>query len=562
MSSSKTASAAIPGALFAALVTLPGLWSGTLWDDSETAYGEVAREVLLTGNWIVMHQNLLPWFVQPPLYFWIAALFAHWFGAGSFAMRLPSALATIAAGALLAGSVARLAGARAGIIASFVLSSCLIQAVLGRLATMDAMLDTFVLWAILAAARAFGLRERDDGHAHAAALFAAAVAVALGVLTKGPVALAVPALVAGIWFLWERRIRTPRALPSPLAWAGAAVLALAIVVPWFALLATRAGTGGVAELIVHYTFGRYVGTIENQTGPVWYYLPVVVLGLFPWTAFLVPALFVKGLDGRDARAALARLAVVWAIVPLAFFSFAQTKLPNYIALAFPAYAILIALWFDRLAQFGADRSPAARAARRSAIVAAAFVPLTAGLVGVALAIFSRTMKLAGADFLRTDLTVLGAILLAGSLATLAAVLVRGWTVRAPFVLATTMLAWFLTLAFAGLPHAEALKPVPRLAALVNAQRRPGDAVAIMGVPGGNALVFYTAPPVDTLALPGTIPTNGAKDARAVICGAPRALVVTARVPPAQTWGRRRTILATDGKDALTLYDGPPCASAR
>src|SRR5436305_3095809 len=88
--------AALLGAVVAALITLPALGAGTLWDNSETAYGEVAREILLTHDWVVMHFNGLPYFIQPPLYFWISAIFASLFGVSSFAMRLPSALATIA----------------------------------------------------------------------------------------------------------------------------------------------------------------------------------------------------------------------------------------------------------------------------------------------------------------------------------------------------------------------------------------------------------------------------------------------------------------------------------
>ena len=72
--------AALVGALVAALATLPGLGAGTLWDNSETAYGEVAREILIAHDWIVMHFNGAPWFVQPPLYFWIAAAFASLLG--------------------------------------------------------------------------------------------------------------------------------------------------------------------------------------------------------------------------------------------------------------------------------------------------------------------------------------------------------------------------------------------------------------------------------------------------------------------------------------------------
>ena len=139
MSSSGAVRAAVIGALVAATITLPGLGVGTLWDNSETAYGEVAREILLTHDWVVMHLNGVPYFIQPPLYFWLGAIFSC-FGATPFALRLPSALATIVLGAFTGYAVARQAGTRVGIYAAVILSTCLMQAVIGRLAIMDALL--------------------------------------------------------------------------------------------------------------------------------------------------------------------------------------------------------------------------------------------------------------------------------------------------------------------------------------------------------------------------------------------------------------------------------------
>jgi 4-amino-4-deoxy-L-arabinose transferase-like glycosyltransferase len=159
------ARAALLGAVFAALVTLPGLGIGTLWDNSETAYGEVAREIVRSHDWVVMHLNTQPWFVQPPLYFWIAALFADLFGPNAFALRLPSALATIAMGGAVGYATARIAGERAGMIAAIVLSTSLMQAIVGRLAIMDALLDFSVAAAVLWWYRAFepsgSARRRD-----------------------------------------------------------------------------------------------------------------------------------------------------------------------------------------------------------------------------------------------------------------------------------------------------------------------------------------------------------------------------------------------------------------
>src|SRR5665213_3397246 len=156
--------AAILGVLFAAIVTLPGLGNGTLWDNSETVYGEAAREVLLTHDWVVMHVNGVPWFVQPPLFFWIAALCAKWLGVSALAMRLPAALATIAMGGALGYATARVAGTRAGTVAAIVLSTSLMQAIVGRLAIMDALLDLCIVIAMLCWFRAFQPLERrfDD----------------------------------------------------------------------------------------------------------------------------------------------------------------------------------------------------------------------------------------------------------------------------------------------------------------------------------------------------------------------------------------------------------------
>src|SRR5581483_10308915 len=128
---SKPTRAALIGAVIAALITLPGLALGTLWDNSETAYGEVAREILLTHDWVVMHFNGLPYFVQPPLYFWFGAVVAKLIGVGTLALRLPAALATIAMGAMTGYAVTRQAGSRAGIFASVILSTSLMQAVVG-----------------------------------------------------------------------------------------------------------------------------------------------------------------------------------------------------------------------------------------------------------------------------------------------------------------------------------------------------------------------------------------------------------------------------------------------
>jgi 4-amino-4-deoxy-L-arabinose transferase-like glycosyltransferase len=539
--------AALAGAAFAALVTLPGLGIGTLWDNSETAYGEVAREVLLYRDPVLLHFNGAPWFVQPPLYFWIAALFAKLFGLGSFALRLPSALATIAAGACVGALTARAAGLRTGVFAGVILSASLMQAVLGRLAVMDALLDLCVTLTILAWYLALAA---EPACARRGAAFAAGwIAAAFGVLAKGPVAVVIPALVVGCWCCWERRGRALRVPPLPV-WLLSLSFFAAIAFPWFVLVQGRAGGPALADLIGHYSFGRFLGTIENQRGPWYYYLPVIVLGFFPWTAFLVPAVAGALRPRAEPLGGLVRLALCWAAAPLVFFSLAQTKLPNYVALELPALAILVAVWFDGVAR-GAER--------RSALLAASAVPLTVAAFAVAVPIFTRDNRLAVPPELGAGLMLLCLIAGAGSLATFALLARRPAGAFAVPVLGATSAALILAIAFILVPGAEALKPIPPLAAVIRRERRSGDTVAIESARGNNALIFYTAPRVVAL-VSDAAPADPASDPLRVICAAERAFVIGGRDPrgPLPAYGRSRHTLAVAGDDVLYLYDGPRC----
>jgi 4-amino-4-deoxy-L-arabinose transferase-like glycosyltransferase len=540
---------ALAGALVAALATLPGLGAGTLWDNSETTYGEVAREILLDGNWVVMHLNGDAWFVQPPLYFWIAAIFAKFFGINEFALRLPSALATIAMSGAVGYVVTRTANARAGLLAAIVLATALMQAIVGRLAIMDALLDLAVALAILAW---FGALEKGD----ARFWYAGWIALGLGTLAKGLVAPVAVALVVVPWALWNRAVWGRFESPRATAWLVGPALFAIVVLPWVLALAHAAGVSALGELFGHYTVGRYLGTIENQPGPIWYYVPVVMLGFFPWIAFLVPA----SIEGwRDARteggsSSLARLAIVWAIVPFVFFSLAKTKLPNYIALELPALAILVALWFDRVVE---------REDRRAALVWTAAVPASIVLLGVAVAIFSHNNSLGGAFAqVRGDLLALGIVVFVGSVACFALLFAKRTAPFAPFALGGTSVAALAVIALVALPSVERFKPVPQFARIINARLRPGDVVAIQSASGGNSLTFYTHPVVAHLDGPFEKPRSPASDPKRIVCAASRAFVVS-KIEwrnDYPTYGRSLHEVAVSNTSILYLYDGPRCGT--
>lgn len=545
------AGAAVVGAIVAALVTIPGLGVGTLWDNSETAYGEVAREILLTHNWVVMHLNDVPYFVQPPLYFWLGAIFSSIGGATPFALRLPSALATIALGGFTGYAVARQAGTRAGAYAAVILSTSLMPAIIGRLAIMDALLDLTVAMAIF-----FWFRGLETGRDRY--FIYGAIASAFGFLAKGLVAPVVALLVIVPFYLWNRRCE-PAYPPSRRAWLVGTLAFFAIVAPWPLALVSRDHLDPLQKLIGEYTIGRYTGVVENQAGPVWYYIPVIILGFFPWIAFLaVAAVYAvqqlrAGISQDRQIARLVRLGVVWIVVPLLFFSFARTKLPNYVALEFPALALLTALYFEALVRKGGTRS---------GVISAAIVPVIIGAFAIAIWLFTRTNRLTSEVTIAVPpLLEMAVAIFAGSMLT-ALLLARPKSVRAaPYALALAAIIAADVLAVGVLPHAEAFKPVPRLAALIQHERKDGDVVAIQSVSGGNALLFYTRPVVRVLAPPSDgDPQGDGLDPRAVICSAARAWVIAPAIRPSYdpTYGRDRQLIAVDRKAALFLYAGPSC----
>ena len=197
------------------------------------------------------------------------------------------------------------------------------------------------------------------------------------------------------------------------------------------------------------------------------------------------------------------------------------------------------------------------------VISAAVVPLTIGALAVAIWVFIHTNRLtAEASVGIPGLEGMGAAIFIGSLLTAFLVARRDTVGAAPYALAAAAAIGMDALAVFVLPHAEAYKPVPRLAAQIERMREPGDAVAIQNVSGGNALLFYTQPRVFVLAPPGGGDRDDdGLDPRGVICNAPRVWLVAPAIRPGfdPTYGRTRRLIATDSKAALFLYDGPGCS---
>ena len=351
------------GLLFGAYL---GAWP--LFDPDEGRNAEVAREMLVGGDWTVPHFNGLPYLDKPVLFFWLVAAAFRVLGVGEVAARLPAALAAIATVVFTAALGTRLIGRSRALVAAGVVATTPMMLVFGRLAIFDVPLTAFITAALYCLVRA-----RLDG-APMRWWPAAGLAMGLAVLTKGPVGVAVPLLA------WAA---ARGALPRPAGRAGVVPLVLALlagalpVVPWLVAAATRE-PDFLRYALVDETALRFLSPARfHRAGPVYFYATVLPWALGVWTVVLAASagpLVRLWREGAPEAAAVGFAARAAAIIVL-FFSLSASKRAQYVLPALMPLALLAAI--------GIAAAPARIA---TAMAAAGRSALLAGVVAFALAV--------------------------------------------------------------------------------------------------------------------------------------------------------------------------------
>jgi 4-amino-4-deoxy-L-arabinose transferase-like glycosyltransferase len=449
--------------LLSSLTFFLGLGHQAITDSDEAFYAESAREMVESGDWITPHFNYTDRWQKPVLYYWMTAATYLVTGPTEAAARWWSALSGLGL-VLLTWAVAfRITrGEEAAWLAGAIVATCFGCFAMARLALPDLPLAFLITLTI-----AMALESR---------WLLAAVAAGLGVLMKGPVALAVPALVLlPIWWREHRRLPIP-----PRALVAAGVVFLLVAVPWYGVMTARHGVEYLESFFVADNLERFATDRFNQPRPVWFYLPILLGGLLPWSVFLlVPIGSVVALARRQRL--LTRdewRLVLWAAMPLVFFTISVGKQPRYILPVLPPVAMLVARSIARRV-----REPDATG--RTALAAATWI--TAVLLGaLAVLVFrARPLFITAYPALTTTAVGLigGAALAFGWLG-----VSRQWHRLAPLgaVCATAILLSIQFGALAGLRP----EPVEQMAALIARHRAAGEPVGAYQVLVRN-LVFYT-----------------------------------------------------------------------
>jgi len=363
-------------ALLAALLYLPGLGRPALWEPDEGRYAEIAREMVVSGDYVTPRDDFELYFEKPPLVYWTNAASIRIFGVNEFAVRLPAALFSVGQVVLTAALAEAMLGALAGVFAALTLALSPLFFGFARFATLDPALAFF----LTAALAAFYVAARDDSFAQPPArrlMLISAAMLALGTLAKGPIALLLGGAIPLAWLATERRLREIAQMPLVVC----GLIYAAIVLPWFILMEAR-NPGFLRYFFIHEHLERYTTSSEHGWGP-WFFVPIVIGGAWPWIFFVPSGWSAMRTDEAGSgsspapseRRSAARFLAIWFIVIFVFFSIPRSKLGTYILPALPPLAIVAGYG---LARIGALDAASRR--RLLAVVAIANLILAAGLL--------------------------------------------------------------------------------------------------------------------------------------------------------------------------------------
>ena len=301
----------------------------------EGRYVEISREMAATGNYLTPRLNSVKYFEKPVLFYWLEAFSINLFGLNEFALRLWPALFALFGCLAIAVAGARLFGRLTGLLGATVLATSLLYYGLSRAIVLDMPVSILLTLALLSflmgTHEAPGLKRRLY-------LWIFYAFAALAVLTKGLIGIFIPGMVIGAWILLlgEWRMLKTLYIPSGLA------LFLLIAAPWH-IMVGRANPEFYQFYFIHEHFQRYLTKVHGRYKPFWYFMPIVLLGLFPWSAFLVqaikhnlPSTWRERHEHRDAL-----FLMLWAGLVFLFFSSSSSKLAPYILPVFPPLALLV-----------------------------------------------------------------------------------------------------------------------------------------------------------------------------------------------------------------------------
>jgi 4-amino-4-deoxy-L-arabinose transferase-like glycosyltransferase len=317
------------------------LWFGTigqrdLFDPDEGRYAGIPAAMVDSGDWLTPRLNDFKYFEKPVLQYWGTAVAFKLFGNSNASARLWTALLGFSA-ALFSMFVAfRLYGSRAAIYTFGLSISYLMVVAFGHYLTLDMALSAFLVMGIGSLVIAHSNQASESQTRNW--MLTGWAALALATLTKGLVAVVLPAATVVVYSLWQR----DWGLWKKLHLVKGLLLFLLITAPWFVAV-SKANPEFAEFFFIHEHFDRYTSEVHSREGPIYYFIPFLLLGICPWLITSLRPLFspeFRWLPDRPGQFDPERFMWTFAVVTFCFFSLGQSKLPGYILPILPIIAVI------------------------------------------------------------------------------------------------------------------------------------------------------------------------------------------------------------------------------
>jgi 4-amino-4-deoxy-L-arabinose transferase-like glycosyltransferase len=455
------------------------LGANSIWDANEAFYVETPRQMVLTGDYLRPSFNALERFNKPVLSYWIVAGLYQLFGISVAVERFGIALGAMGLvfATFLIGRAIR--GTLTGVLAALFVATAPRVVFFSRRIFIDVYITLFMALTLAC----FVLAERHPQHRRRYLLLMY-VAIGLGILTKGPVALVLPAAACGLWLLVQRRLgdlRRMMLIPG-------ALIVLAIVAPWYIAvgLYETHGWHHAREFFLGENLGRFASSMTTDRSPLFFLMVLFGDLLLPWAPLLIVVMVAEWRRWRQPTPApfddLRLLLWLWIAVIVGAFSFSASKEDLYIFSVVPAVAGLIADAFAGRGFGATDR-----------VLRAGLLVIAAGYVGCAL--FVQQFLSAGYYRIAWAPVVVG-VLAGGGIAAMTAILRRRERLGV-VLLAGSLIGLNYIFVVRVLPDLERLKPVPKIADVIRSSEDPDAHVGFcnMDLP---SVVYYVDRPVTAL----------------------------------------------------------------
>ncbi len=327
--------------IFSVLILLGifyALWIGNhpLFTPDEGRYSEVAREMVVTGDYITPRVNGVAFLDKPVLYYWLQASAIKLFGLKEWALRFWPALLGIF-GCLMTYFAGRiLFNRRAGILSAVILGTTPLYYGAAHYANLDlevaVLIGTTLFFSLLA------LQSTTDKNRHFFFILAY-LFCGLAALTKGLIGIVFPILIIGLWIVLLNRWK----IIKHMRLISGLLLFLAITFPWYYLV-QQANPEFLHFFFVTQQVSRFLthGDYNNKT-PFWFYVPIVLAGFFPWSVFAFQALIKQSKQVWQNRQAHATdlFLLLWFTLIFIFFSIPKSKTIGYILPVLPPLALMV-----------------------------------------------------------------------------------------------------------------------------------------------------------------------------------------------------------------------------